>query len=63
MKLSYERLSRCLPYCHLCLLEDILNKQDTTSYNEREKELFEELKEAVFMARGWAHHYNKTDRT
>ena len=62
MKIPYERLAKDFPYSHLCLLEDILKKQDTSSFSERDKEMFEELQQAVVMARGWAHHYNKTDR-
>lgn len=59
-KASYERLSRCIPYEHLCLLEDILARY--TPRNAREQRLQEELKETVTTARSWAHQMNRTDR-
>lgn len=59
---SAAAMSMCarLPYCHLCLLEDILN--DYTPESEREQEMAKELLEIATDARRTSHHRGKTDR-
>mgnify|MGYP005810100119 CR=1 FL=1 len=60
-KAVYERLSHCIPYAYLCLLEEILNEAEQPC-EERERQMLQELKEVVQYARGWSHHHSKTDR-
>lgn len=60
-KAVYEQLSHCISYAHLCLLEEILNDAELPC-EERERQMLQELKDAVMYARGWSHHNHKTDR-
>lgn len=58
-KLAIESIRKRLPYCHLCLLEDIMAKYAPKS--EREEKMATELREIVTNARRMSHLIGKSD--
>lgn len=60
---NYIYLTKALTYCELCYLEDALkNSSPAHLENERDQLALTALRQKVTFARGWAHHYGKTDR-
>lgn len=60
--INYIQITRLFSYCELCLLEDALNRFKPSDLSEQHKLLLEQLRLKIRAARGWSHHYNKTER-
>ena len=60
---NYIYLTKALTYCELCYLEDALkNFSPAHLESKRDQLALTALRQKVTFARGWAHHYGKTDR-
>ena len=59
---DWVRLSRCLSYWELCYIEKALETFDPPYLTDYDKKSAQDLKEMVSAARGWQHHFLKTDR-
>lgn len=62
---DFYKLAKTLNYWELCCIEDALNeylKNHSVQNDLAENEKVENLIQTVRNARGWVHHFNKTDR-
>lgn len=60
MAQRYDKISRVFSYGELIFLEDALRKYEQENLSEHGREVFDDLKSDIIMARRWAHQFGKS---